>query len=245
MRISRYFFFLTLFLLVSSGCSKEKPEGTPLALVDGSPVYEEYIPEGGTLDQAIERELLYQEAIRRGMDKDKKVQASIREVIVGGLMQELYMSVGEVSVSEDEVTNYYNEHKNEFLILSGREIVLDDKGVADEVYKKALSGEDFKNLVQEYSKSLTKSRGGVTAISPNYHGGLFIDKKIGEIVLVDDRGGTYRVIKLKEKKYAPFDLAKKGIETNITMQKKGKLVQEVIDKLKKERKVEILSQKSE
>jgi len=243
MKTSRYFFFVTVLLLFLSGCSKEKPQGNPLALVDGSPIYEEYIPEGGTLDQAIDREILYQEAIRRGIDKDKKVQGSIREVVVGTFLDQLYTSVGEVTVEDDEVKNYYDEHQNEFLIIRGAEIVLNDKAVAEEVYRKALSGEDFKNLVKEYSKSLTKARGGETTISSNYHGGLFLDKEIGEIVLVDDKGDTYRVIKLVEKSYAPFDIAKSSIKTRMVIERKGELVKDITEKLKKEKKIEILSQK--
>ncbi|MDA2918627.1 peptidylprolyl isomerase [Desulfobacterota bacterium AH_259_B03_O07] len=244
------FFFISFLLLFNIGCSREASQenrqGTPLAVVGGTVIYEEDI---GflKLDDAIQRELLYQEAIRRGVDKDREVQEKIKDVIVGKFANDLFISVGEVSIEEGEVENYYKDHKNEFLTIKGLEIVLNNKEVAEEVYKKALSGEDFKKLVKEYSTSHTKSLGGEMVItSPNYHDSLFLNKKHGDIELVYDGSyegiDIYRIIKFVKKRYASFDLVKNGIKSKIIMDKKGKLIQDFVDKLKKQKKIEILTQ---
>jgi len=243
------FFFISFLLLFNIGCSREASQenrqGTPLAVVGGTVIYEEDI---GflKLDDAIQRELLYQEAIRRGVDKDREVQEKIKEVIVSKFATDLFSSVGEVSIEEGEVENYYKEHKNEFLILRGIEIVLNNKKVAEEVYKKALSGEDFNKLVEEYSKSPSKRRGGKMTIHPNYNNGLFLNMKTGEIELVYDGSADgvdiYRIIKFSKKRYASFDVVEAGLKSNLIMGKKGKLIQDFVNKLKREKKIEILSQ---
>jgi len=247
--MNRLLFLITLLLLFNIGCSREASQenvqGTPLAVVDGTVIYEEYLGHL-SLDSAIQREVLYQEALRRGIEKDKEVQEKIKDVIVGKFANDLFISVGEVSIEEGEVENYYKDHKDEFLTITGLEIVLNNKKVAEEVYKKALSGEDFKKLVKEYSTSYTKSRGGEMVItSTNYHNSLFLNKKHGDIELVYDGSyegiEIYRIIKFVKKKYASFDLVKNGIKSKIIMDKKGELIQDIIDKLKKEKKIEIIN----
>lgn len=244
--MKRLLLFIALSLVLHTGCSKpetdeqaqEKPEGNPLAIVDGTAIYEEDLGDG-TLEDAIKNEIMYQEAIRRGYDKQREIQREIKKVIAGKFMADLFSSVGEVEVSDEDITNFYNEHENEFMILRGSEIVLNDKSTAEEVFKKAISGEDFEKLVKEYSKSTSRMRGGRISITPNYHDGLFLNKEPGAIELVYDGGDTYRVIKLTKKSKAPLNIAKKGIEMRIILETKGERMNDFVDELKKQKKIKI------
>ena len=65
------------------------------------------------LDRLIDEELLYQEALRQGIDRDPKV----KKVMVNTLLrQEVYGSIRNSDFSDEELEAYYESHKDEFVV---------------------------------------------------------------------------------------------------------------------------------
>ncbi|MDA8087317.1 MAG: peptidylprolyl isomerase [Nitrospiraceae bacterium] len=84
-----------------------------------------FMKQGGPrafLDQIIRKEVLYQEALKEGLDKDKDLQAAVKNykkiTMVKLLLQK---KIGkDLSVSDDEAQKYYDSHKDAFTMKEGK-----------------------------------------------------------------------------------------------------------------------------
>ena len=122
------------------------------------------------LNKLVEEKLLYLEALKKGLDKDPKVQ----KVMVNTLLrQDVYASVKNSDFTDAELQAYYEAHKDEFIVpekvqikrilvkISDQRSEADAKKIADEVVaglKKDPAS--FKDLAGKYSEDPYKRRGG-------------------------------------------------------------------------------------
>ncbi len=122
------------------------------------------------LNKLVEEKLLYLEALKKGLDKDPKVQ----KVMVNTLLrQDVYASVKNSDFNDAELQAYYEAHKDEFIVpekvqikrilikVSEQRSDADAKKLADEVYagvKKDPAA--FKDLAGKHSEDPYKRRGG-------------------------------------------------------------------------------------
>lgn len=129
------------------------------------------------LENIVEQELLYQEAVKQGVNRDKDVQAKYdlyRKVIVAQALVEKEI--------ENSAKEYYDENQDEFKKFKLSHIMIEytnpeelktGKGkkevrseeaalkLANDVKEKLNSGKDFAELAKEFSDdSATKNRGG-------------------------------------------------------------------------------------
>ena len=168
--------------------------GQVLATVNGAPVgstaFEQAasrkLPESGevlsieekkeVLDRLIDEELLYQEALRLGLDKDPKV----KKVMVNTLLrQEVYGAIRNSDFTDEELQAYYEAHKDEFIVpekVQIKRILIKagDARTAEEAKAKAeeirgqLAGspDKFKELAAEHSEDPYRRRGGDVGFVP-------------------------------------------------------------------------------
>ena len=88
----------------------------------------------------------------------------IEYILIGKRLEQIK---GLVTVTDDEVENYYNTHKEQFMVLKEFEyaqiVLLDDDG--KEIYNRLKKGEDFAALALQYSKDKeTAKKGGYVGI---------------------------------------------------------------------------------
>ncbi len=124
-------------------------------------------PEGKRLllDHIIERELLLQEAEKRGLEKDSfviaQVELAMKQVETAkdrAMLQSYYEQyvVDQVTVPEDEILEYYEEHKDDIyhqekqLLVS--HILLTDPADTTAVKEALDAGESFESLVEKFSE---------------------------------------------------------------------------------------------
>ncbi len=118
------------------------------------------------LDRMIEDRLLYQEALRLGLNKRAEFQKSLEDARRRLLFQEWYNQevVNEAQVSEREKQVYYNEHQKDYITeeqVKAREILVAEKATAEDLRKKVLSeGLKFDSLAKVFSLAPTKEKGG-------------------------------------------------------------------------------------
>jgi len=121
---------LGLSLLAGAGCKKEQPQGQVVARVNKTVLTEsdvkDYLPNGAAgispaqkeefLRRWVDTELFYQEAVKKGLDKDPKVAKQLRdlkrEILANQLLQKEV--VEKQSVTEAEVKAYFDLHQTEF-----------------------------------------------------------------------------------------------------------------------------------
>ena len=112
----------------------------------------------------IRQKLIYREALDRGLDKKEDVKSALKEfkmnLLVASLVSEI---VDGVTVTSDEIENYYNTNKE---LLRGTEerhvleIVTASETQANDALIEILQGADFVEVARRYSISATASKGG-------------------------------------------------------------------------------------
>ncbi len=113
----------------------------------------------------ITREVLYQEAKKRGFDKNReildKVEDFRRAMIIDGLIEETLR--GKSDPTEEEIQRYYRENKALFtepLEVKIRHIVVNSELALKEVLARLSRGESFEKLASTYNIDHTREGGG-------------------------------------------------------------------------------------
>ena len=128
------------------------------------------------LDRLVDEELLYQEALTQGLDKDPKV----KKVMVNTLLrQEVYGSVRNSDFSDEELQAYYEAHIDEFIVpekIQIRRILIKAGAERPSDEAKSLAGDlrgqivanpgTFKELATKNSEDPYRRRGGDVGFVP-------------------------------------------------------------------------------
>jgi len=149
------------------------------------------------LDDMISEQLMYKEALKRGLNRDREVRELIEEAKRKILVAKLLENEGrKTAVSEEKIKEFYEAHKGEFvtpLKMRASHIMTDTEAEAKEVQQKLNDGADFAQLAREYSKDPSKDRGG--DIGYFVKGQLM--PQIEEVALGLDVGQTSDIIRTK------------------------------------------------
>lgn len=122
------------------------------------------------LDRLIEEKLLYEAALKKGLDRDPKVQ----KVMVNTLLREVvYANVRNSDFTDEELQKYYEEHKEEFVVpekvqikrilikVSEERPEAEAKAQADRIRAELVKKPDsFKDQAAQYSEDPYRRRGG-------------------------------------------------------------------------------------
>ena len=91
--------------------------------VKNNPQFREQI-----LNTLINQEILYQEAKKENIEKDKKVQEQIEEAkkqIVINALLEKHLKINDVKVSDEEAKAFYEKNKAQFTDTNGKQVPFD------------------------------------------------------------------------------------------------------------------------
>jgi len=174
------------------------------------------LSEKGTRDflenYVIPREVLYQEAKKRGLDKNKEIQAKIedarRAILIEALLEEGLRGRGEVS--EEEIQRYYKENQTLFMEpqeIKIRHIVVNTEPALKEVVKKLSQGESFEKLASTYNIGNFKEDGGnlgyirrgqLASPFAQFEETAFSLRKRGDISEVINTPYGYHIIRLED-----------------------------------------------
>lgn len=209
------------------------------------------------LDELILSELLFQEAVKTQLDKDKDILSDLEKFRKRLLAQKLIEKVvleGTV-VSEEEEKKYYEEHKNDFrseelvnaahiLIKGDAEDESKDKEAmakAEGLLKKINEGGDFATLAKENSDCPSKEKGGELGfvsrgrMVPEFEEAAF-KLKAGEMSGIVKTKFGYHIIKAldrMEEKQKEFDEVKKEIQEKLLDEKRRNTFNSYTEELKK------------
>jgi peptidyl-prolyl cis-trans isomerase C len=217
------------------------------------------------LDNLVNEELFYQEALRRGLDRDPDFVARMdqfrRGILANMVKKTLYEQ--EIPVTDAEVKKYYDDNKDKFmtpetvkvrLILikaaqdAPNEEVTKAKAKADEVLKKLRAGGNWDKLCEQYSDDRgTNKRGGLlTRVRKGVRGQEFDDVAftlpINKISDVFRSRQGFNIIKVEEKTAAElrdFDSVKSTIERQLKQQKLKTKMDEAVETMRKKAAIKI------
>jgi peptidyl-prolyl cis-trans isomerase C len=172
--------FLGLVIMMIAACNsskKEMAENVIISVGEGNLTLEQLddaIPESiqskisqeqvsNYIQQWIEMELVYQEALRLGMDKEKSLLTELenakRELLVRSYLDR-HLS-DEIEIPEREARAYYNENKDNYILqqdeIKALHILVSDYDQASAAYRRIQGGEDFEAVAREISIDYTEN----------------------------------------------------------------------------------------
>ncbi len=241
----------------SSGPILAKINNTEITLSDFNNRLKEYpsVAHGGTLDletkkgfldNLIVRELLYQESLRTGLDKEKETADLLEEMKKRILVERFFKKELEenLKTTEEELKKYYDEHPEEAkapVETRASHILLKSREEADTVQKKLKAGSKFEDLAKTHSIDTgSKVRGGDLGF---FHSGVMVPEfeeaalklKKGETSgIVETRFG-FHIIKVTDKKTGKeksFDESKMELEQKLIKKKKKEKFDSLVAGLK-------------
>jgi len=199
------------------------------------------------LDELINREVLFQEAKKKKLDKDKQVLAILKQQKRNLLIQKLLSdSPAAKPVSEKELKAFYNKQvaasdSKEYKL---RHILLKDEATAKKLIKKLNDGANFEELAKNESKDPSGKNGGdlgwlAAAQMPPVLANSVIKLKKGTLTQEPVKlGADFHIIKLDDsrKRETPkFEDTKEQINGIIQRQR----VNQYIIKLRNKAKIEV------
>ncbi len=118
------------------------------------------------------------------------------------------MVVDTVSISSDEIKDYYEKHKNKYkqpALINLHEILVDSKPLADKIYRQILQGADMKELARKYNKrQISIKSAGITGyFTPKAFG------KVGEAAMKLNIGDISKPVKTEKGQYSVFKVLDK------------------------------------
>jgi peptidyl-prolyl cis-trans isomerase C len=202
----------------------------------------------------IPREVLYQEAKKNGLDKNKEILAKIedarRAILIDALLEEVFRKRGEVS--EEEIQRYYKENPTLFTEpqeIKIRQIVVNTEPALKEVVTKLSQGESFVKLASAYNVGNFKEDGGNLGylrrgqLAPpfaQFEEAAFSLKKRGEISEVVSTPYGYHIIRLEDLRGStlkPLNRVKERIRFFLQPKKKQEAYLEYVKEIKSKAKV--------
>jgi len=224
----------------------------------GLPDFTQKMFEGGSgkerfLEELIKKEILYQEALKKGLDKDAEFLEKVkdfRKVSLIGLLLEREVEP-KTKVTDQDVKSYYEEHKEEFAPVSqvrASHILLKAEEEAKKVLERLRRGEDFAQVATKTSidTGSAKRGGDLGFISRGQTVCGFEAEafrlKLGEISKPVKTQFGYHIIKVTDKKMGEaieFERVKDLILQYLSAKKQQEVFDSYIEELKKSYRVEI------
>lgn len=206
------------------------------------------------LERLVDEKLLYQAALKEGLDKDPKVQ----KVMVNTLLREaVYAKVKNSDFTDEVLQNYFDENRNDFVVPEKVQIkrilvkVTDDrpddkaKAEAERIHGKlAKDASQFKDLATNHSEGPYKRRGGDVGFVPA-EGKPGLDKAIvdeafklgvGEVSGVFKTDEGYNIVMAankRDKVERTFQQMKGSVLRKIKNDKLKSLYEGYVDELRK------------
>ncbi|MGB7573693.1 MAG: peptidyl-prolyl cis-trans isomerase [Thermodesulfobacteriota bacterium] len=216
------------------------------------------LSEKGTRDflenYLIPREVLYQEARKKGLDKSKEILAKVedarRAILIDALLEEGLRGKGEVS--EEEIQRYYKENQVLFTEpqeIKIRHIVVNTEPALKEVVTKLSQGESFEKLASTYNIGNFKEDGGNLGyirrgqLAPpfaQFEEAAFSLRKRGEVSEVVRTPYGYHIIRLEDMRGStsrPLNQVKERIRFFLQPKKKQEAYFEYVKEAKSKAKV--------
>lgn len=260
-------FFLAGVLAIAA-CSKEQKKDDFIARVNDSYLTREEfasLADTSNLNSAqkeqlikkwIYQEVLFQEAAKEGITKDKDYLNIIKKSsyeLAAAMLIEKYESSEEINYSDDDLIYYYESDKNYFRLNSDsyqlNKVLFSSEDKAIKFRRLALDS-DWKKAVNVFvsDSSLIKNLESVFVEENNIYpvqlSHIIKDFYPDEIsIVIAEKPGYYSIVQLLNKynkqSVPPFEIIKSKVEKRFTAEKKKLLVEEYLKTLYSENEIEI------
>ena len=204
----------------------------------------------------INKEILYQEAMREGILKEKKFKSiledSKKELAASLLINKIYRDE-KINPSSNDLEGYYIQHQNEFTRLYDSYLINlivfsnEDKAVQ---FRSIVLESDWKNALNIFKSDTSVKKIRTNQLLYNYeiHPVTLLrvvtDLNPGEIsIVINDEKGNFMVVQevrqFKKDTVPPFEVIKREIEDRFIANKKEDLIKNYIKELYSNNDIEV------
>ncbi len=217
------------------------------------------------LQSLVDKKLLYQEAVRRGLVEDPEIRRQVDELLERLAIQALLAQEekGMGAAGEPELRAYYDAHRQEFaqperlhlarmLARVGSAASPKERAQAREraarFAKRLATGEDIAKMAVEGDGAERSQRGDLGLVSPGSLGDPALEKAAfslagpGSVSGVIECSEGFAVLKLLERREArvpPFEEVRAQVEGRLAPQRKRKSFDELVARLRKSGDVQV------
>lgn len=203
------------------------------------------------LDKWITTELLYREALRRGLGQSAELQARLEQIRKDLIADQLIQQVLQerAVVTEDEVRAYYDAHEREYTHEFRVSHILVNTLEDAEFVKERLKHAKFYWVAKKYSIDKHTRRGGDMGylskgnMIPEFEPVVF-NMKVGEVSDVIESEFGYHIITLTDerpiKHKVRFEDFSEDIAARLMMQKRTAVYDSLVSSIRQGRRIEIL-----
>lgn len=205
------------------------------------------------LNEIINKEMLYQEAIKKGLDKTTDFQRKLEEFRKLTLVTELFEKeiMAKAKISEPELKDYYDKHKEEFTPttqIKASHILVKTSAEAEKVLERLKKGEKFGDIAKAVSQDPGSAKNGGDLgyfsrgqMVPEFEKAA-ANLKVGEISIPVQTQFGFHIIKVTDKKKGAvieYEKIKEMISQRLSGEKQKEAFDQYLAELKKNYKVEI------
>lgn len=179
-----------MFTFILLGCQKQDSSGSVIARVDDQTLTMEQVRaqvdtsrpvSQAQLQQYIQQwlteEILYREAVRRGLDRSEHVNTRLREtrrqLAINGLLEQEVYHDRVAPPTEKEVSDYFESHKNEFILSNDVALVsyvlFRQRDAATSFRNSVLGGTPWPNALRETLGNPEQASLVVASMDSIYH----------------------------------------------------------------------------
>jgi len=204
------------------------------------------------LDEVIIEMLFYEEAVRKGIGRDREIREVIdqakKKIIIAKLIKDEVED--KVSAVDDEMRKYYEAHRDEFKtpeLWRASHILVASEKEAKDILDELAKGANFEELAKARSTDATASRGGDVGyfregqVIPDFEKAC-MKLKVGETSDIVKTQFGYHIIKLTDKKESgvqSYEEARRSIENELKRKKRSELFNKLVLSLKDKYGVEV------
>lgn len=205
------------------------------------------------LNEIINKEMLHQEALKKGLDKTSDFQKKLEEFKKLTLVTELFEKeiMAKAKISDQEVKDYYDKHTEEFTPttqIKASHILVKTEDEAKKVLDRLQKGEKFADIAKAVSidPGSAKNGGDLGYFSkgqmvPEFEKAA-ASLKVGDISVPVKTQFGYHIIKVTDKKKGAaieFEKIRDMISQRLSGEKQKEAFEQYVTELKKNYKVEI------
>jgi len=204
------------------------------------------------LDDMIVETLFYEEAIRKGVDRDKELIDIINEAKKKIIIAKFIKNEVEdkIKVPEDEMRQFYEANKDKFKtpeLWRASHILVANEKEAQDILAELSQGASFDEMAKFHSMDATASRGGdigyfrVGQLVPDFEKEC-LKLNVGQVSDIVHTQFGYHIIKLTDKKEPAsesYEKVKRVIEGELKKKKRSELFDTLVADLKKKYGVDI------
>jgi len=256
-----------LAVVMIAGCDETKgdaaqpgdytPTGEVIANINGQPLHQDLvdvllkrIPEsqriqmeqagqmGQLTEQVFLTEVLYQEALKKGLHEDTSVQTSIAFAARSAMADALVGQEVEARMTDERIQQYYNDHLVQYAQPQVKlsHIIFNEEAKGEELLGQLQGGADFATLATENSiDPRTAATGGKmdewvsTKQIQGEIGEALTSGKAGDVVGPFSMGpGVFAVLKIDERRdQTPLEDVKEEIRSQLDKELTGEYIEEI------------------